>query len=84
VKKNSFTKIIKNVKEELEAEGEEVSQVELDLRFGEDNKWFVLIHPSNTEHVIRVICEAKRESLARIRCETTAELIRMKISEIYN
>lgn len=81
VNKNDFPKVIHNIKEELIAEGEEVSQVELDLRFGIDNEWFILIHPSNTEHVIRVICEAKRESLARIRCETTAELIKMKISD---
>ncbi|MCK4779431.1 MAG: hypothetical protein KAT57_04555, partial [Candidatus Lokiarchaeota archaeon] len=42
--------------------------------------WFVLIHPSNTEPVIRIISEAKRESLARVYCEATAELVKLTIS----
>lgn len=82
VKNENFPKLIEAVKKELTEEGENVSQIGLDLRFGNETDWFVLIHPSNTEHVIRIICEAKRDSLARIRCETTAELIRMIISEL--
>ena len=54
----------------------------LDLRFGVDLDWFVLIHPSNTEPIIRVISEAKRESLAKIYCETAAELVRLAVSKV--
>jgi len=45
-------------------------------------EWFILIHPSNTEPLIRVISEAKRESLARVYCEVTAELINLIINRI--
>ena len=71
--------IISGVKQELISEGEEVSQYSNDLRFGKEKDWFVLIHPSNTEPIIRVICEAKGDSLARILCETTTELIKIVI-----
>jgi phosphomannomutase len=71
--------IISGVKQELISEGEEVSQYGNDLRFGKEKDWFVLIHPSNTEPIIRVICEAKIDSLARIFCETTTELIKIVI-----
>ncbi|GAH02390.1 unnamed protein product [marine sediment metagenome] len=60
-------------------EGEEVNQIGNDLKFGKEKEWFVLIHPSNTEPIIRVICEAKVDSLARIFCETTTELIKLVI-----
>ena len=73
--------IITNLKLELMEEGENVTQIENDLKFGDGKEWFVLIHPSNTEPLIRVISEAKSESLARIYCETTAELVRMIINE---
>jgi phosphomannomutase len=63
-------------------EGEEVNQIDLDLRFGKGKEWFILIHPSNTEPLIRVISEAKRESLARVYCEATAELIKLIISKM--
>ena len=71
--------IISGVKQELINEGEEISQYGNDLRFGKEKDWFVLIHPSNTESVIRVICEAKGDTLARIFCETTTELIKIVI-----
>ncbi|MFX1322287.1 MAG: hypothetical protein ACFFAQ_11665 [Promethearchaeota archaeon] len=73
--------IINQTKKELIDEGEIVSQVGWDLRFGKNNEWFVLIHPSNTEPIIRIICEAKRKSLARIYCQTTAELVKLVISK---
>jgi len=72
--------LIKNLKSELEQEGEKVEQIQNDLRFGHGRDWFVLIHPSNTEPIIRIISEAKRESLARVYCEATAELVRLIIS----
>jgi len=71
--------IIKNVKTELVKEGEKVEQINLDLKFGQGKDWFVLIHPSNTESVIRIISEAKRESLARVYCEATTELVKLVI-----
>ncbi|MFX1343840.1 MAG: hypothetical protein ACFFBC_00660 [Promethearchaeota archaeon] len=74
--------IIELVKNELIDEGEEVNQIDLDLRFGKGREWFILIHPSNTEPIIRVISEAKRESLARVYCETTTELIKLIISRV--
>jgi phosphomannomutase len=74
--------LIKNLKIELIEEGENVEQIQNDLRFGYEKDWFVLIHPSNTEPIIRIISEAKRESLARVYCEATAELVRLVISKI--
>ena len=71
--------IISGVKQELIDEGEEVSQYGNDLKFGIEKEWFALIHPSNTEPIIRVICEAKADSTARILCETTTELIKIVI-----
>ena len=82
IKSKDIKLIIELVKKELSEEGEEVNQIDLDLRFGKGKEWFVLIHPSNTEPIIRVISEAKRESLARVYCEATAELIRLIISRM--
>ncbi|MFX0002906.1 MAG: hypothetical protein ACFFAA_11710 [Promethearchaeota archaeon] len=73
--------VIPKVKAELINEGENVEQVGNDLRFGKGKDWFVLIHPSNTEPIIRIISEAKRDSLARVYCESTAELLRLIILE---
>ncbi|MFX1417311.1 MAG: hypothetical protein ACFE9N_00155 [Promethearchaeota archaeon] len=73
--------LIEKVKNELINEGEKVEQIENDLRFGHGKDWFVLIHPSNTEPIVRVISEAKRESLARVYCEATAELVRLILSQ---
>ena len=74
--------IIERIEQELIDEGEIVNQIGYDLRFGKEKEWFVLIHPSNTEPIIRVISEAKSDSLARIYCETTAELIKLVISDL--
>ncbi len=80
IKNKNINEIIRLLKKELLEEGEEIEQFNLDLRFGKEKEWFVLIHPSNTEPIIRVISEAKRKSLARVYCETTAELIKLEIS----
>ena len=82
VKGLEIESIIQSVKKELISEGEEVTQTLNDLRFGLGDEWFVLIHPSNTEPIIRIISEAKRESLARIYCETAAELVKIAISKL--
>ncbi|MFX1501561.1 MAG: hypothetical protein ACFFDH_11415 [Promethearchaeota archaeon] len=79
IKNSSIKSVIEKIKRELVDEGEEVEQINNDLRFGKEKEWFVLIHPSTTEPVIRIISEAKRESLVRVYCETTAELVKLKI-----
>jgi len=76
------TLIINRLKQELVDEGEEVEHIGSDLRFSKEKEWFVLIHPSNTEPVIRVISEAKGESLARVYCEATTELVKLIIAKI--
>ncbi|MFX0033215.1 MAG: hypothetical protein ACFE8E_01660 [Candidatus Hodarchaeota archaeon] len=82
VKKVDVSLIINAVKKELYDEGEDVVQINNDLRFGKGIDWFVLIHPSNTEPIIRVISEAKTDSAARMYCEVTAELVRLVISKL--
>ena len=82
IKNKNINKIIKFLKKELLEEGEEIEQFNLDLRFGEEQDWFVLIHPSNTEPIIRVISEARRESLARVYCEATSALVKLVISKL--
>ncbi|NVM17734.1 MAG: hypothetical protein HWN80_08455 [Candidatus Lokiarchaeota archaeon] len=79
---NDKSIIINRVKQELIEEGEELEHIGYDLRFCKEKEWFVLIHPSNTEPVIRVISEAKIDSIARIYCEATAELIKLVISDL--
>ena len=82
IKNKDVRLIIKLVKKELTDEGEYVEQIGNDLRWGKGNEWFILIHPSNTEALIRVVSEAKRESLARVYCEVTTELIILMINKI--
>ncbi|MFX1376005.1 MAG: hypothetical protein ACFFA0_09355 [Promethearchaeota archaeon] len=82
IKDKRINSIIDNLKNELIEEGEQVEQIGLDLRFGKGKEWFVLIHPSNTEPIIRIISEAKRESLARVYCEATTELVKLIISKM--
>ena len=82
IKNKDYKIIIELVKKELTNEGEYVEQIDQDLRWGKGMEWFILIHPSNTEPLIRVISEAKRESLARVYCEVTAELINLIINRI--
>ncbi len=82
IKNKDVALIIKLVKKELIDEGENVEQIDFDLRFGIGKEWFVLIHPSNTEPIIRIFSEAKRESLARVYCEATTELIKLFIARM--
>ncbi len=82
IENRDFKDIISETMKELIEEGEEINHVNNDLRFGEGKEWFVLIHPSNTEPIIRVISEAKIDSLARLYCEATAELIKYVISRL--
>jgi phosphomannomutase len=82
IKSQEINSIIKETKRNLIQEGENVSQINKDLRFGEGKEWFVLIHPSNTEPLIRVISEAKIDSSARLYCEATTELIKLVLSTL--
>ncbi|MEJ2296152.1 MAG: hypothetical protein P8Y23_15470, partial [Candidatus Lokiarchaeota archaeon] len=82
VKNQEVSKIIAETKKQLIDEGEKVDQINNDLRFGEGKEWFVLIHPSNTEPVIRVITEARLDSSARLYCEATTELIKLVVSRL--
>ncbi|MBD3340051.1 MAG: hypothetical protein GF353_13135 [Candidatus Lokiarchaeota archaeon] len=74
--------IMDKIKEELTSEGEEVILYGKTIRFGDNEDWFVVIHPSKKDESITVISDAKRESLARIYCQTTAELVKMILSQI--
>lgn len=76
----TITSLITEIKQELRSEGEQVFQMGNDLRIDNENENFVLIHPSTTEPVIRIIAEAKRKSLARILGQTTAKLVRMVLN----
>lgn len=44
------------------------------LRFNWDDRW-LLLHPSNTEPVVRIIAEARSENDARNMCQETVELL---------
>ena len=65
IEKRNLRKIREQLKMQLISDGQEVSQIGSDLKYGLGNDWFVLIHPSNTEPILRVISEAKNESLAK-------------------
>jgi phosphomannomutase len=78
----SREEVISKIKEELIEEGENVVQTHQDLRFGKEMEWFVLIHPSNTEPIIRIISEAKSQSLARVFSQTTSELVKLVLSRL--
>lgn len=82
IEKNRTNTIIEKMKAELEGEGEDVIQINQDLKFGIEKEYFVLIHPSNTELVIRIISEAKTQALARIYCQTVRDLLTIVISKI--
>lgn len=77
---DNLDEIIINVNKELKNEGESVIKVDNHLRFGHEKEWFVLITPSINS--IKILSEARRDSLARLYCETTTELIKIVISKL--
>ncbi len=81
VSNKNIGSIIRTLKEKMISEGKDIVQIDMDLRFSKKNDWFVLIHPSNTEPIIRVISEGKSESLARDNCVKTAKLVKSIISK---
>lgn len=57
-------KIRDNLKEHSIVKDNFFSEIDKDIKILKPNYWFVLIHPSNTEPIIRIISEAKSEELA--------------------
>lgn len=57
-------KLRDNLKNHSIVKGNIFSEIDKDIKILKPDYWFVLIHPSNTEPVIRIICEAKSEELA--------------------
>ena len=80
IKNINLEKIITQLKESLTSEGRNLVQIGMDLRFSQENDWFVLIHPSNTEPIIRIISEAKSESLAISNLNNTVKQIKLIMS----
>jgi phosphomannomutase len=72
-------KLINQLKTNLISDGENVNQIGMDLRFGQGKDWFVLIHPSNTESIIRIICEANNEKYAKNKLITISERVKSTI-----
>jgi len=81
IKNVNLNTIINQLKQNLISEGYDVTQIHNDLRFGQGNEWFVLIHPSNTEPILRIISEAKNESLANENLLITAEKAKFILSK---
>jgi phosphomannomutase len=79
IKTKNVEAIINSLKEELISQGEEVVQVGLDLKINKNDEWFVLIHPSNTEPIIRVISEGKVEPLTKSKCKEISDIIKSLI-----
>ena len=82
IESKNLEKIINQLKLDLISDGENVNQIDIDLRFGQGNDWFVLIHPSNTEPIIRIISEANNEKNAKSRLITTSERVKSIITSI--
>jgi phosphoglucosamine mutase len=60
--------IMDTLKTQLRKEGVIFSEIDRDVRIVGKNEW-ILIHPSNTEPIIRVITEAKTTDRARTLCD---------------
>lgn len=82
IKNENLKTIINQLKHNLISEGYDVTQIHNDLRFGQGNEWFVLIHPSNTEPIIRIISEAKTKSLAKENLLNTVENAKFILSKL--
>ena len=82
IKNINLNTIINQVKNTLISDGYNVDQIHNDLRFGQGNGWFVLIHPSNTEPILRIISEAKNESLANENLLITTEKVKIILSKL--
>ena len=66
---------MEHLKQILETKKHDYAQIGLDLKIGQKNDWFVLIHPSNIEPIIRVINEARTEFQANSYCKKFSDLV---------
>jgi phosphomannomutase len=82
IENKNLNKIISQLKEQLISDGENVKQIDLDLRFGQEHDWFVLIHPSNTEPIIRIISEANNKNLAKKKLDVTSKRVKSLVSNL--
>ncbi|MFO8020530.1 MAG: hypothetical protein R6U96_18050 [Promethearchaeia archaeon] len=80
--KINIEKLTSDIHNRLKTDYENIRRVKNDLRFGEGEKWFVLIHPSNTEPIIRVISEAKNKKEAKERCKDTEKIVSNLVNKI--
>lgn len=78
----NLKKIINQLRKDLMTDGANVNQIDMDLRFGQGSNWFVLIHPSNTEPIIRIISEANNENLAKKNLTKTSERVKSIVSRV--
>ena len=78
----NLKKIINQLRKDLMTDGANVNQIDMDLRFGQGSNWFVLIHPSNTEPIIRIISEANNENLAKKNLTKTSERVKSIVSSV--
>ncbi|MGV9171996.1 MAG: hypothetical protein ACOC35_05455 [Promethearchaeia archaeon] len=69
IQENNIKILIDAIHKKLQKEYNNIERIKNDLRFGEGEKWFILIHPSNTEPIIRIISEAKNKNEAKRKCE---------------
>ncbi|MHA1659988.1 MAG: hypothetical protein ACTSUT_12815, partial [Promethearchaeota archaeon] len=74
--------INEQLKQYFDSDGQKFIQIGNDLKIESKNEWFVLIHPSNTEPVIRIISEAKTEIFAKKKCEKITKLLNYIISKL--
>ncbi|MFX1336976.1 MAG: hypothetical protein ACFFDK_00045 [Promethearchaeota archaeon] len=78
----NLEQLINKLKIDLISDGENVNQIDMDLKFDHGRDWFVLIHPSNTEPIIRVISEANNEKNAKDKLAITSERVKSILSRI--
>ena len=78
----NLKKIINQLRKDLMTDGANVNQIDMDLKFGQGSNWFVLIHPSNTEPIIRIISEANNENLAKKNLTKTSERVKSIVSSL--
>jgi phosphomannomutase len=80
IENKNLERILSTLKETLISEGQTIAQFDMDIRIAFEHDWFVLVHPSNTEPIIRVISEAKSENIARINLEKMVERLKFIIT----
>ncbi len=67
------------LKKNLSQDGVKFTEIDRDVRIAGSNEW-ILIHPSNTEPIIRVITEAKTIERARVLCHDYSQRVKKLLS----